>query len=52
VRGEDRRLLPVAPFIGVLLSLIIFRNIPGILFFAALLIMQLGTWLASRERME
>ena len=39
----------VAPFIGVLLSLIIFREIPGIMFFIALAIMILGTWLINRD---
>ena len=39
----------VAPFIGVLLSLIIFRAIPGIMFFIALGIMILGTWLINRD---
>ena len=39
----------VAPFIGVLLSLIIFREIPGIMFFSALTIMILGTWLINRD---
>ena len=39
----------VAPFIGVLLSLIIFREIPGITFFIALAIMILGTWLINRD---
>ena len=39
----------VAPFIGVLLSLIIFREIPGIMFFIALGIMILGTWLINRD---
>ena len=39
----------VAPFIGVLLSLIIFHEIPGIMFFIALGIMILGTWLINRD---
>ena len=39
----------VAPFIGVLLSLIIFREIPGIMFFIALGIMILGAWLINRD---
>ena len=42
----------VAPFIGVLLSLVIFREIPGVLFFAALAIMIFGTWLINREQRE
>ncbi len=39
----------VAPFIGVLLSFLIFREIPGALFFVALVIMVAGTWLINRE---
>ena len=38
----------VAPFIGVFLSLLIFREIPGILFIAALLLMIIGAWLPPR----
>ena len=40
----------VAPFIGVLLSLVIFREIPGVLFLAALIIMVAGTWLLNRDQ--
>ena len=39
----------IAPFIGVLLSLLIFREFPGILFFAALAVMLIGTWIMNRE---
>ena len=39
----------VAPFIGVLLSFVIFREIPGALFFIALAIMIAGTWMANKE---
>ena len=39
----------VAPFIGVILSLLIFREIPGGIFFAALLLMIAGAWLSSRD---
>lgn len=35
----------VSPFIGVLLSLVIFREIPGMLFWAALVIMAIGVYL-------
>ncbi len=42
----------VAPFIGVLLSLIIFRELPGLLFFIALTIMILGTWLINHGQAE
>ena len=37
----------IAPFIGVFLSLIIFREIPGYPFWTALMIMAAGTYLAS-----
>ena len=39
----------VAPFIGVMLSMIIFREMPGIMFFIALGIMILGTWMINRD---
>ena len=39
----------VAPFIGVLLSFIVFREIPGVLFFIALIIMTAGTWMINKE---
>ena len=39
----------VAPFIGVFLSLLIFREITGILFVAALFLMIIGAWLSSRD---
>ena len=39
----------VAPFIGVALSFVIFREIPGALFFIALVIMIAGTWMVNRE---
>lgn len=39
----------VAPFIGVALSLLIFREWPGLSFFAALLIMIAGTYFASTD---
>ena len=39
----------VAPFIGVFLSLLIFREIPGILFAAALILMIIGAWLSSQD---
>ena len=40
----------VAPFIGVVLSFLIFRALPGPLFFLALAIMAAGTWLVNREQ--
>ena len=39
----------VAPFIGVLLSFVIFRETPGMLFFIALAIMIAGTWMVNKE---
>ena len=39
----------VSPFIGVLLSLLIFQEIPSMLFFAALIMMILGTWMINRD---
>lgn len=42
----------IAPFIGVLLSFIIFREIPGVLFFIALIIMIAGTWMVNRDQPE
>ncbi len=39
----------IAPFIGVLLSLIIFKEIPPITFFIALLLMAVGAWLCSSD---
>lgn len=40
----------VAPFISVLLSLIIFRQLPDISYLAALLLMAVGTWLSSKDK--
>lgn len=42
----------VAPFIGVLLSLIIFRSMPGALFFAALTVMIAATVLIIRDERQ
>ena len=39
----------IAPFIGTLLSLIIFRDIPGYTYFIALGIMVIGAWLCSSD---
>ena len=39
----------IAPFIGVLLSFIMFREIPGALFFIAMAIMVAGTWMVNRD---
>ena len=40
----------VAPFIGVFLSLLIFREVPGLLFIAALILMIIGAWLSSQDK--
>lgn len=40
----------VAPFIGVFLSLLTFREIPGYLFIAALILMIIGAWLSSQDK--
>ena len=37
----------ISPFIGVALSLLIFREIPSLTFVIALVIMLIGTWLAT-----
>ena len=42
----------VAPFIGVLLSLVIFRDVPGPMFFAALAVMIAATVLVTRDQAE
>lgn len=39
----------IAPFISVFFSFLLFRDLPGISFLAALLIMIAGTWFASRD---
>ena len=38
-----------APFIGTLLSLVIFREVPGITFFIALILMGIGAFLCSKD---
>ena len=50
IRGLSPGTFYIAPFIGVRLSFIIFREIPGLMFFIALIIMALGTWLINREQ--
>ena len=40
----------VAPFIGVFLSLLIFREVPGILFAIALVLMITDAWLSSTDK--
>ena len=42
----------IAPFIGVLLSLVIFRDWPGWIFFAALAVMIAATVLVTRDQAE
>ena len=38
----------IAPFIGVLLSLIVFKALPNYTFFIALALMVVGAWLCSK----
>lgn len=40
----------VAPFIAAILSLIIFREIPDITYFVALMLMIVGAWLSSQDK--
>ena len=40
----------VAPFIGVLLSLLFFQQVPGFRFWIALVVMAIGAWLASTDK--
>mgnify|MGYP000844388012 CR=1 FL=1 len=40
----------VAPFIGAFLSLLIFHEMPGIMFISALLLMGIGAWLSSQDK--
>ena len=40
----------VSPFIGALLSLIIFKNMPNYGFFIALALMAIGAWLCSNDK--
>jgi drug/metabolite transporter (DMT)-like permease len=39
----------IAPFIGTLLSLVIFRELPGYTYFIAFGIMIIGAWLCSSD---
>ena len=39
----------IAPFVGVALSFLMFRTLPGVLFFIALALMIWGSWLLSVE---
>jgi drug/metabolite transporter (DMT)-like permease len=39
----------IAPFIGVLLSLVIFREMPTYVYFIALALMIVGTWLSAGD---
>ncbi len=40
----------IAPFIGALLSLLIFKELPHFTYFIALAVMALGAWLASSDK--
>lgn len=39
----------VAPFIGTLLSLVIFRDVPPVTYFIALVLMLIGAWLCAED---
>lgn len=39
----------IAPFLAAILSLIMFREIPGPTYFAALILMIIGAWLSSQD---
>lgn len=39
----------VAPFIGTLLSLVIFRDVPPVTYFIALVLMLIGAWLCAKD---
>ncbi len=41
----------IAPFIGTLLSLVIFREIPQYTYFIALGLMAIGAWLSSQDKL-
>lgn len=40
----------IAPFIAAVLSLIIFREMPGVTYFIALALMIIGAWLSSQDK--
>ena len=40
----------VAPFVGVVLSLLIFQQIPRYMFFIALFVMVIGAWLCAEDK--
>ncbi len=40
----------LTPFLGTILSLFIFREIPGIKYFMAFVLMMLGAWLSSSDK--
>lgn len=40
----------VAPFIGTLLSLVIFREMPHYTYFIALGLMAVGAWLSAQDK--
>jgi drug/metabolite transporter (DMT)-like permease len=40
----------IAPFIGTLLSLLIFREMPPVTYFIALLLMIIGAWLCAEDK--
>lgn len=40
----------IAPFIAVILSLVIFREMPAVAYFIALVLMMIGAWLSSQDK--
>lgn len=40
----------IAPFIAAILSLIVFRELPGATYVAALILMMIGAWLSSQDK--
>jgi len=40
----------IAPFMSVVLSLVIFREMPAVTYFIALLLMMIGAWLSSQDK--
>ena len=40
----------IAPFIAAILSLVIFREMPAVTYFIALVLMIIGAWLSSQDK--
>lgn len=50
--GRTSTYYAIAPFIGVVLSCLIFRELPSKTFVIALIIMMLGAYLASADTLK